>query len=207
MRQSCQGARSGGGATGGSCKVTDSTQSAPPVQNGPQFIERVRALGGRFVVISVSVLLMLGGAIGGYLLGNDMAMRPLADAKSLIERLQPENQRLKQQVLSQNTTIDTLQSHLASAQATLNSMMPSENTYNINANQSLIVAGGHLTIGLIGPPTNQSITLNINGNPHVAVSGEAFTLSPDPATNCQVRVQSFDMFSAAVNATCAAKPH
>lgn len=187
--------------------MTDSTQSADPVQNGPQVFARVRALGGRFLVISVSVLLMAGGATGGYLLGRNMAMRPLAEARELIERVQPENQRLKQQVLSQNTTIDTLQSQLATTQDTLNSIRPSENTYNINANQSLIVAGGHLTVGLIGPPTNQSITLNINGKPHVTVTGEVFSLAPDPATTCQVRVQSFDMFSAAVNATCAVKPH
>lgn len=184
--------------------MTDSTQSARPVQ--PPFFARVRALGGRFLVISVSVLLLVGGAIGGYLIGRDMAMRPLADATELIGRLQPENQRLKQQTLGQATTIATLQGQVVTLRTTLNGLLPSENTYNVNANQSLIVAGGHLTIGLIGPPSNRAITISINGKQYSAGAGDVFNLTPDPATSCEVRVQSFDMFSAAINAVCSAKP-
>ena len=187
--------------------MTDRTQSSRPVQNQPRRFASVLALGGRFLVISVSALLMLGGAIGGYLIGHDMVLRPLAAANELIARIQPESQRLKATVLSQNATIATLQSQLATARATLNGMMPSENTYNIVANQALIVAGGRLTIGLVGPPTNQSITININGQQHTAVTGDVFNIALDPETTCQVKIQSFDMFVAAVNATCtAAKP-
>jgi hypothetical protein len=166
----------------------------------------VRALGTRFLVISVSVLLMVGGAVGGYVLGKNMAMRPLADANELIGRLQPENQRLKQQTLSQAADLATLQTELVTARTTLNGLIPSTNTYNINANQSLIVADGHLTIGLVGPPSNRAVTININGKQYSAVSGDAFNVTPDPATACEVRVQSFDMFSAAVNASCSTKP-
>lgn len=186
--------------------MTDSTQSARPVHDRGSFVARVRALGGRFLVISVSVLLLVGGAIGGYLIGRNMAMRPLADATELIGRLQPENQRLKQQTLSQATTIATLQGQVVTLRTTLNGVLPSENTYNVSANQSLIVAGGHLTIGLIGPPSNRAITLNINGKQYSAVTGDTFNVSPDPATACEVRVQAFDMFSTAINAVCSAKP-
>jgi len=185
--------------------VTDIRQSARPVPNRPPFFARVQALGARFLVISVSVLLMIGGAVGGYVLGHDMAMRPLADANELIGRLQPENQRLKQQTLSQATTIATLQGELVTVRTTLKGLLPSENTFNVNANQSLIVAGGHLTIGLIGPPSNRAITININGKQYSAVTGDVFNVSPDPATACEVRVQSFDMFSAAINAVCSPK--
>ena len=191
---------------GRNSKVTDSTQASRPVRARPRAFAAVLALGGRFLVISISALLMLGGAVGGYLLGHDMAARPLADANELIGRLQPENQRLKQAVLSQSTTIATLQSDLTTARTVLNGLLPSANTYNINANQSLIVANGHLTIGLIGPPSNRAITININGKQYSAVSGDVFSVAPDPATDCAVRVQSFDMFSAVVNASCAAKP-
>ncbi len=186
--------------------MTDIRQSARPAQNRPPFSARVRALGGRFLVISVSVLLMVCGAVGGYVIGHNTALRPLADANELIGRLQPENQRLKQQTLSQATDIATLQTQLVAAQTTLNGVLPAENTFNINVNQSLIVAGGHLTIGLIGPPSNRAITLNINGKQYAAATGDVFDLSPDPATACEVRVQSFDMFSAVINAVCSAKP-
>jgi hypothetical protein len=186
--------------------VTDSTQASRPVGARPRPFAAVLALGGRFLVISISALLMVGGAIGGYLLGRDMAKRPLADATELIGRLQPENQRLKQTTLSQTTEIATLRSQLVAAQTTLHGLLPSENTYNINANQSLIVAGGHLTVGLIGPPSNREITISINGKQYSAVTGDIFNIAPDPATACEVRVQSFDMFSAAVNALCSAKP-
>jgi hypothetical protein len=63
-----------------------------------------------------------------------------------------------------------------------------------------------LTLGLIGPPSNRAIIININGKQYSAVTGDAFNLTPDPATACEVKVQSFDMFSAAIHAVCAAKP-
>ena len=68
----------------------------------------------------------------------------------------------------------------------------------------LIVAGGHLTIGLIGSPTNQGIIININGKQQLVVSGDIIRVAPDPSTSCQVAVQSFDMFKAVVTASCAA---
>ena len=82
--------------------------------------------------------------------------------------------------------------------------MPSANTYNISPNQSLIVADGHLTIGLIGSPGNESVTLAINGKQQTVSAGQVITVAPDPSTNCQVQVQSFDMFKAVLTASCAA---
>lgn len=187
--------------------MTDRTQSGRPVRDSRRRFASLLALGTRFLVVSTSVLLLVGGAVGGYLLGRDMATRPLAAANELLERLQPESQRLKTTVLGQNATIAALQAKLASAQAALNAVMPSENTYNVRANQSLIVAGGHLTIGLVGAPSNAAINININGKQHTAITGDVFHIAPDPATMCEVRVQSFDMFLALINASCApAKP-
>jgi hypothetical protein len=147
---------------------------------------------------------MLGGAIGGYLFGRELAYRPLAAATQLIQQLQPETQRLKTVVADQNGKIAALQAKLASVQAALDAIRPSENTYKINANQSMIVAGGRLTIGLIGSPANESVSININGTQHSAVTGDVFKVAPDPATTCQVRVQSFDMFEVILIASCAA---
>ena len=97
-----------------------------------------------------------------------------------------------------------LQDKLTSVQAALQAIMPSENTYNISPNQSMIVAGGHLTIGLIGSPTNESVNININGKQQLAATGDVIHIALDPSTTCQVGVQSFDMFKAVLTASCAA---
>jgi hypothetical protein len=176
------------------CNVSDSTDTgglSPAARRG------------RLLVILASLLLLVGSTIVGYLLGRDIAGRPLAEAQQLVQQLQPEAQRLKGQIAQQGTTILTLEGKLKTAEATLHSISPAANTYNINANQSLTVGDGHLNIGLVGAPTINGITLNINGTKHLAVSGDTFDIAPDPATTCHVRVQSFDMFEAMVNASCA----
>ena len=91
-------------------------------------------------------------------------------------QLRSENQGLKSQIVDKTAKFDELRDTLAGVQAALHAIMPSENTYNISPNQSLIVAGGHLTIGLIGSPANESINININGKQQSAVSATSFTL-------------------------------
>jgi hypothetical protein len=70
-------------------------------------------------------------------------------------------------------------------------------------NQSLIVADGRLTIGLIGPPTNESLNININGKHQSAATGDVINIALEPPITCQVKVQSFDMFKAVLTASCA----
>ena len=77
-----------------------------------------------------------------------------------------------------------------------------KSTYHINPNQSLVVADGHLTIGLIGPPTNEKITLNINGKQQAMAAGDKLRITPNSSTVCQVNLNSFDMFKAVVYAAC-----
>jgi hypothetical protein len=162
---------------------------------------------GRLLVVGGSVALMLGSAMGGYFFGLDLASRDLVAAKELIQQLQPENQKLKRDAINQNAKFGALEVKLASVQAALDVVMPSENTYNINPNQSMTVADGRLVIGLIGSPTNESVNININGKQRSAATGDVINVALDPLTTCQVTVQSFDMFKAVVTAKCtAAKP-
>jgi hypothetical protein len=181
--------------------VTDSTQSE---RTDAAAVARRRSL----IVIAASILLLVGSATGGYLFGRDLARKPLDDARQLIAQLQPQTQKLKSEVLVQNAKVISLQSELASVKKVLDEIRPAKNTYNVNANGSLIVGGGHLTIGLIGPPANEYVDVNVNGKTRRAVAGDAITVSPDPATTCTVKVQSFDMFAARIYAACnpAAKP-
>ena len=92
-------------------------------------------------------------------------------------------------------------------QAALNAIMPSQNTFNVQPNQAIVVGNGRLTIGLVGSPSNESVTLDINGKEQAVAVGQIVELAPDPATKCQVQVQSFDMFKAVLVASCTpAKP-
>ena len=61
-----------------------------------------------------------------------------------------------------------------------------------------------MTIGLIGSPTNESITLNVNGKQQKMTAGDVIHVSLDASTTCQVQIQSFDMFKAVLIASCAA---
>ena len=162
----------------------------------------------QFLLIGAIALLMVGGAVGGYKFGLSLTYGDLASVREQLQLLQPENQRLKKTIVDQNAKLVELESRFARVQAAMLAIMPTENTYNISPNESLIVAGGHLTIGLIGSPTIQGILININGKQQSVVSGDIIRIAPDPSTSCQVAVRSFDMFKAVVTASCAAaKPN
>jgi len=109
---------------------------------------------------------------------------------------------MKSEMAGENVKVGAMESGIAKLQTKLDELVPSENTYNIKANQSLIVGEGRLTVGLIGAPANDSVTLNINGKRQQLGTGDVFNVAADNRTNCQVRVQSFDMFKAVVTATC-----
>lgn len=186
--------------------MSDRTDGGRPVRNSsrPRWFATVES---RFIPIIGCLIVIFGVIIGGHLYGRFLSARDLGGRDTAIEQLQTQAQNLKRQLDDKSAQLTSLQDKLTTAQAALDSIMPAQNTYSINPNQSLIVADGHLTIGLIGPPANEAVTLNINGKQQQLVSGQVFDVSPDRSTNCQVTVQSFDMFKAVVNASCAgAKP-
>lgn len=55
---------------------------------------------------------------------------------------------------------------------------------------------------MIGPPTNEKITLNINGKQQTMAAGDNLHIAPNPSTVCQINLRSFDMFKAVIYATC-----
>jgi hypothetical protein len=44
--------------------------------------------------------------------------------------------------------------------------------------------------------------LNINGKQQPLAAGQTINVAPDPATQCQLSMQSFDVFKATLVATC-----
>jgi len=161
------------------------------------------AHGGRARLVGVIILLLILGAIGGYIAGRVSGSHDIAEARLLNQQLQSESQRQKRQIADDNASISAVRAKLSSVQASLEAIMPADNTYNLTPNQSMIVGGGRLTIGLIGSPSNDGIILNVNGKQQLAAAGDVIKVALDAATACQVAVQSFDMFKALITASCA----
>lgn len=159
---------------------------------------------GWFLGVIACAVLILSITIGGYFLGCTVAESDIKAANSRIVALQNEIQKNTAENKNQSVMIADLQSQLKNVQAKLAAIMPSENTYNISPNQSIIVGGGRLTIGLIGSPTNERVNININGKLQSVAAGTVISSVLDPLTACQVGVQSFDMFKAVLTASCAA---
>lgn len=160
-----------------------------------------------FVIIVACVVTAVCILVGGHLYGRYLSSLDLGGRDNAIAQLIAQNQGIKRQLDAMSARATELDAKLQQAQASLAAIMPSKNTYKIEPNQSLVVADGHLTVGLVGAPGNESVTLNINGKEQSVSAGQIVNAAPDPSTNCQVQVQSFDMFRAILVASCSgAKP-
>lgn len=158
----------------------------------------------RTVIIAACVIAIVCILVGGHLYGRYLSARDMAGRDGVIAQLGAQNQSYKRQLDEKSAQITGLETKLDKAQAELHAIMPAVNTYGIDPNQSLVVGEGHLTIGLVGSPGNDSVSLTINGKPQVVAAGQTIDIAPDPSTSCQVKVQSFDMFKAVVTASCTA---
>lgn len=158
---------------------------------------------GRIFLVVITLALVAGLAIFGRFYGQHLAYGAMQDRDSAIRQLETESQRLELVRTDQDTQVRELQTQVASLQAQLNAIRPSKNLYSINPNQSLLVADGHLTIGLVGSPLSNGVNININGKQQFATVGDVIHVAPDPSTACDVQIQSFDMFKAQLTASCA----
>ena len=158
----------------------------------------------RGTAILVAIVLIVGILIGGHLYGRYLSSIDLAEREAQLEQLRAESQKQKRDIDSKSQQLTLLQDKLSKTQAALEAIMPSANTYSINPNQTLIVGDGHLTVGMVGPPANDSVLLNINGKSQSVAAGETLSITPDSAIRCLVNLQSFDVFKAVIVATCGA---
>ncbi len=177
-------------------KTAESTRSR---QARTRLSRLLTARNGRVLIIGA----LLGGA-AGYLMGLNVAYFDISAAKELVQQVRTDNQKLKIEIIDQNARQVALQTKLTGVESAFKAIVPADGTYILKPNQSLIVAGGRLTLGLIGSPSNESVDININGQRQSAASGDIIDVAVDPPATCQVRVQSFDMFKAVLSATCGA---
>ena len=155
-------------------------------------------------MLLVGVVLIAAVAIFGRLYGQSLAYNAMQDRDSAIRQLEIGRQQLEVEKSGQIAHMTTMHTEAQRLQAKLDAIVPSENRYNIDPNQSLVVADGHLTVGLIGAPRDDGIDININGKHYAAVVGDVIHVAPDRSTACDVKIQSFDMFKAQFIASCAA---
>jgi hypothetical protein len=160
-------------------------------------------IGSRIGIVVIGALLIAIVGIGGHMYGRQLARSDTQERDVAIIQLRADVQKLDGQINDQNGKLAALQTKLTSVQAALEAIMPSEHTYTIQPNQS-VIADGRLTLGLVGPPTNDGINININGKQQLVAAGDVVHFAPDSSTSCEVEVQSFDMFKAVVTASCAA---
>ena len=162
--------------------------------------------GNRSVIAAACVIAVVGILVGGHLYGRYLSARDSGGRDNAIAQLRAESQKLKRELDGKSAQATDLDARLKKIQASLNAIMPAQNRYNIQPNQSLVVGDGHLTVGLVGSPSNESVTLDINGKEQSVSAGQIVNVAPDASTNCRVQVQSFDMFSAKLVASCTGAP-
>src|ERR1035441_1813746 len=103
---------------GRNCKVTERMESGRSDQKILRLYVLLTTRGGQFLLVLAIVVLMVGGAIGGYMFGLNLTYRDLAVAREQIQQLQPESQRLKKEIVDQNARLVELQSELRSEEHT-----------------------------------------------------------------------------------------
>lgn len=176
--------------------MAEAAESGPSLKTGGQSSD------SRFRLLVVSVVLLVFGAIAGYAFGIYSSNRAMKSNALTMRQLTDNVQTLERTISSMKEINARIQAEVGRLRNTMEEMVPAKDTYEIRPNHSIIVAGGHLTIGLVGSPSNKAINININGKVQSAAAGDVVKIDPDPSTNCRVTIQSFDMFKAAVRANC-----
>src|SRR5262245_20656175 len=152
----------------------------------------------------LSASLMVVGAFVAFIYRGWVDNQDIIDSRDLVLQSRAQVRELNTRLTNQTSQLAELQAKLESVQAALDAITPSRNIYNVSPNQSLIVAEGRLTVGLVGAPTNERVNVNINGKQHSAGAGDVINFALDSSTVCRVQVQRFDMLRATLNASCAA---
>jgi cell division protein ZapA (FtsZ GTPase activity inhibitor) len=157
---------------------------------------------GRLGLLLTASFLIGAVAVGGRIYGQHLAHQDMLDRDRAMHQLEAESQKLERQSAEQAGVVAALQARLTQAQEKLDTVLPSKDTYSIDPNKSVVAADGRLTFGLVGPPTSNRVTINVNGKQYTVAAGEVIHVADDASAPCKVAVQSFDMFNATVTASC-----
>jgi hypothetical protein len=144
------------------------------------------------VILGVVALCAFGAGVAYQTYALHHMARQLDDA-------QKENDRMKEIVQRAEIEEKALKDKLAGADIQLNDVFNAYRTIVLNGNETASVSTGHFMVGLVGPPTNEKVSINVNGTQHTVAAGDSVDVG---ASNCRVEVKSFDMFKATLLTSC-----
>jgi outer membrane receptor protein involved in Fe transport len=184
--------------------VTDNTRPGRPGEPdlSSRAAWRLLTRRRRVYILLIETLLILGVALIGHITGRELARRQLLQREQTIVQLREERQQASAELNRRADRILTLQTRLNHVQSVLDEIVPSENIYVMLPNQSLVVAGGQVTVGLVGSPTNKGVNINVNGTQRLVNAGDIMQAKMEDGRTCNVTVQSFDMFKVVLHAIC-----
>ena len=73
----------------------------------------------------------------------------------------------------------------------------------LDANDTPAVSVASFAVGLVGPPANDKVSINVNGTQHTVAVGDSFDAG---ISNCRVQVKSFDSFNVTLLTSCPPPP-
>ena len=144
------------------------------------------------------VLLMIV-AICAFGAGQASRMYEFNEAREQITKVQKENSGLRDAVQKEQDEKKGLADKLTATRNQLNDVFNSYRTVVLNSNETSLVSSGYFAVGLVGPPSNEKIAINVNGSQQTVAVGDSIDVK---ASSCRVEVRSFDMFKATLVTTC-----
>lgn len=139
-------------------------------------------------------------AICSYGLGRAVMTYDINNLREQFEILQKRNKVSMDDADREREQKKALTATLTDTQGQLKDAFSPYRTIVVNSNDTISIATGSFTVGLVGPPTGDKITISINGRPETLSVTGSTTVSA--SSSCQIQVKSFDMFKAALVATC-----
>lgn len=144
------------------------------------------------------VLLTVVG-IGGFMIGLSSRTQALNDARKQTTSMQKISQSLREAYQEQEDSKKALSDQLTAIQNQIRDIFNSYRTIGLKGNETISVASGYFTVGLVGQPANEKITINVNGNQQTVAVGDSVDVG---TSSCRVEVRSFDMFKATLVTSC-----
>jgi hypothetical protein len=126
------------------------------------------------------------------------------DKLQQIDKLQKDNGALRTALQHETDEKKSLADKLAATGTQLREAFNSYRSIDLNINDTTSVSTGSFTVGLVGPPANEKVSINVNGTQHTVAAGDSIDAG---ISNCRVQVKSFDMFKVRLLTSCPpAKP-
>jgi hypothetical protein len=148
-----------------------------------------------------SVVILAIVAICAFGAGVASRIPVVNDKLQQISKLQKDNQSLRDEVQGAKDEKASTDKLLAATDSQLKDAFNDYRTIVLKGNDMRSVSTGHITVGLVGPPTNEKVSLNVNGTQHTVAAGDSIDVGVFTFT-CRAEVKSFDSFTVTLLTSC-----